>query len=109
MRQLTFAVSGSSVQVGQQLNVSVGQRSANYDWTVPNIAVRQDSNGYFILTVDTRSTPLSNRYYATRVDVEVLAQDDSNTAISAPLEGWPYVITTATAPVNPGQQVRLTN
>ena len=105
---LTFDVSGS-VTAGQSLTISVGQRSAVYDLTVPNSAIREDNNGKFILTVTTKSTPLSNRYIATRVDVEVLASDDTRSAINAPLYGWEYVITTATAPVEAGKQVRLAN
>lgn len=106
---LTFDLSGSSVTEGESLNVSVGDKSANYDLTVPNSAIREDSNGKFILTVETKSTPLSNRYIATRVDVQVLASDDNRSAISAPLYGYEYVITTSTAPVEAGKQVRLAN
>jgi pyruvate/2-oxoglutarate dehydrogenase complex dihydrolipoamide acyltransferase (E2) component len=105
---LTFDVSGD-VTAGQSLNVSVGQKSANYDLTVPNSAIREDNNGKFILTVETKSTPLSNRYIATRVDVEVLASDDTRSAISGALYGYEYVITTSTAPVEAGKQVRLAN
>ncbi len=107
-KQLTFDITGN-VTAGQSLNVSVGQRSANYDLTVPNSAIREDNNGKFILTVETKSTPLSNRYIATRVDVEVLGSDDNRSAISAPLYGYEYVITTSTAPVEAGKQVRLAN
>lgn len=105
---LTFDVTGS-VTAGQSLNVSVGQKSANYDLTVPNSAIREDNNGKFILTLETKSTPLGNRYIATRVDVEVLASDDNRSAVSAPLYGYEYVITTSTAPVEAGKQVRLAN
>ncbi len=105
---LTFDVEGDVVE-GQSLNVSVGQKSANYDLTVPNSAIREDNNGKFILTVETKSTPLSNRYVATRVDVEVLASDDTRSAVSAPLYGYEYVITTSTAPVEAGKYVRLAN
>ncbi|MCL2717930.1 MAG: HlyD family efflux transporter periplasmic adaptor subunit [Lachnospiraceae bacterium] len=107
-RELIFTVTGE-VQAGQQLNISVGQRSAQYELTVPNSAIREDSNSQFILIVETRNTPISNRYYATRVDVDVIAQDDNNSAITAPLVGFEYVITTATKPVQAGQQIRLTN
>lgn len=107
-KMLTFDVTGS-VTAGQSLNVSVGQKSANYDLTVPNSAIREDNNGKFILTLETKSTPLGNRYIATRVDVEVLASDDNRSAISAPLYGYEYVITTSTAPVEAGKQVRLAN
>ncbi len=104
---LMFDVTGSSIQAGQALNISVGQRSQEYELVVPNSAVREDNNGKFILIVESKSSPLGNRYIATRVDVEVLASDDSNTAISAPLYGYEYVITTSTKPVEAGKQVRL--
>lgn len=104
---LVFDVTGSSIQAGQALNISVGQRSAEYELVVPNSAVREDNNGKFILIVESKSTPLGNRYIATRVDVEVLASDDNNTAISAPLYGYEYVITTSTKPVEAKKQVRL--
>lgn len=107
-KQLTFDITGN-VTAGQSLNVSVGQRSANYDLTVPNSAIREDNNGKFILTLETKSTPLGNRYIASRVDVEVLGSDDNRSAISAPLYGYEYVITTSTAPVEAGKQVRLAN
>lgn len=104
---LVFNVSGSTIQAGQSLSISVGQKSAEYDLVVPNSAVREDNNGKFILTVESKSSPLGNRYIATRTNVEVLATDDNNTAISAPLYGYEYVITTSTKPVVAGKQVRL--
>lgn len=104
---LTFNITGSSVQAGQSLSLSVGQRSSEYEFVVPNSAVREDNNGKFILIVESKSGPLNNRYIATRVDVEVLASDDTNTAISAALYGYEYVITTSTKPVEAGKQVRL--
>lgn len=105
---LTFKVEGD-VQAGQSLSLSVGQKSANYELVVPNSAIREDNNGKFILTVESKSSPLGNRYIATRVDVEVLAADDTHTAVSAGLYGYEYVITTATKPVEAGKQVRLTD
>jgi len=107
-KNLIFDITGD-VTDGQSLSVSLGEKSTEYELTVPNSAIREDNNGKFILIVETKSTPLSNRYIATRVDVEVLDSDDTRTAISAPLYGYDYVITTATAPVEAGNQVRLAN
>lgn len=106
---VTFDVSGESVVAGQTLSVSVGQKSANYDMTVPNSAIREDSNGKFILIVESKSSPIGTRYFATRVDVEVLASDDTRSAISGALYGYEYAITTSTKPVEAGKQVRLAN
>ena len=106
---LVFDVSGSTIQADQSLSISVGQRSQEYELVVPNSAIREDNDGKFILTVESKSSPLGNRYIATRVGVEVLASDDNNSAISAPLYGYEYVITTSTKPVEAGKQVRLAN
>ena len=103
---LVFDVKGD-VQAGQSVSVSIGQRSSNYDLLVPNSAVREDNNGKFILMIEAKNSPLGNRYIATRVDVEVLGSDDNKTAISAPLYGYEYVVTTSTQPVEAGKQVRL--
>ena len=104
---LTFDVTGESVIAGQSLNVSVGQKSANYDMTVPNSAIREDSNGKFILVITSKSSPIGTRYFASRVDVEVLASDDTKSALSGAVESYSYVITTSTKPVEAGKQVRL--
>ncbi|MFA9377718.1 MAG: HlyD family efflux transporter periplasmic adaptor subunit [Lachnotalea sp.] len=105
---LTFDVSGN-VQEGQELSISAGNKTEKYDLIVPSSAIREDNNGKFILTVESKSGPLGNRYIATRVDVEILATDDTQTAVSGGLYGYEYVITTATKPVEAGKQVRLTD
>lgn len=103
---LTFIVSGE-VTAGQTMNVSVGQKSAEYDLIVPNSAIREDNNGKFILIVEAKNSPLGTRYTATRVDVEVIASDDTKSAISAGIYGYEFVITTSTKPVEAGKLVRL--
>lgn len=103
---LVFDVKGD-VQAGQSVSLSIGQRSAEYDLLVPNSAVREDNQGKFILIVESKNSPLGNRYIAKRVDVQVLAADDLKTAISAPIYGYEYVIATSTQPVEAGKQVRL--
>ncbi|MBQ8813175.1 MAG: HlyD family efflux transporter periplasmic adaptor subunit [Lachnospiraceae bacterium] len=104
---LVFTVEGE-VMDGQSLSISVGQKSAEYSLTVPNSAIREDNNGKFILIVEYKQSPLGTRYVATRVDVEVLASDETSSAISGLLNGYEYVITTASKPVAPGQLIRLT-
>jgi len=106
---LTFKIESKDVTPGQSISLTIGERAVEYDLVVPNSAVKTDSNGKFILVVTSKSSPLGNRYKASRVDVTVKAQDDNNSAISAAVEGDEYVITTSTALVKPGDQVRLAN
>ena len=105
-RILNFAISGD-VKSGDQLNLTLAQRSETFSIIVPNGAIRSDTNGDFVLVIESRNSPLGNRYIATRADINILASDDTNTAISGALSGWDFVITRASAPVDPGIEVRL--
>lgn len=103
---LNFDLTGD-VTPGASLTVSIGQRSQEYEYVVPKSAIRSDSNGDFVLIITAQSSPLGNRYKATRVDVQVLASDDTNTAISGGISSGDYVITTSTAPLKNGDRVRM--
>ena len=104
---LVFTLMGD-VESGATLSVSIGQRSQNYDVIVPNSAIREDSNGTFVYVVEARNSPLGNRYFATRVNVTVVAKDDNNSAVTGSLSGWnASVITTSSKPITAGMQVRL--
>ena len=104
-KMLVFTINGD-VSSGQNVTLSVGERSANYDSIVPNSAVRTDTNGTFVLVLTVKSSPLGNRYIATRVDVNVLAQDDTMAAVSG-LSMGDYVITTSSKPLEAGMQVNM--
>ena len=94
------------VVVGQSLNLTIGEKGQNYDSVVPNSAIREDNNGKFVLVVESKPSPLGNRYIAKRVDVTVLESDDTNSAVSG-LMGSEFVITTSTKPISAGDQVRM--
>ena len=95
------------VNAGDNYTVSIGEQSASYDFVVPTSSIKEDKSGKFILTIEAKSTPLGNRYYARRVDVEVITSDDSRSAVTGALTGGEYVITTTTKPVEANQMVRL--
>lgn len=107
-RLITLNMSGS-VEAGSNYNFILGETSANYDVVVPKSAVREDNTGTFVLVVTNKSTPLGTRYYVTRTDVTVLAQDDTRCAVSGEFSGWDYVVTSSSAPIQAGDQVRLAN
>ncbi|MBD5139752.1 MAG: HlyD family efflux transporter periplasmic adaptor subunit [Ruminococcus sp.] len=103
---LKFAVKGD-VTPGQNLQLAMGSKGQNYDMIVPNSAIREDNNGKFVLSVVAKSSPLGNRYIAERVDVEILASDDTSSAVSGAVYGSEFIITTSTKPIEAGMQVRL--
>lgn len=105
-RLLTFRLTGSDIQPDSNITLAIGQKSASYDAIVPTSAIRTDNNGSFVLAIVSKSTPLSTRYTATRVDVQVLASDDKSSAVSG-IGSGEFVITTSTKPIEAGTQVRL--
>ncbi len=104
---LVFELTGDDLESGSSITLSIGERSQNYDAIVPKSAVRTDSNGSFVLIVESRQSPLGNRYTAKRMDVTVVAEDDVNCAVSGAITTSECVITTSTAPVENGDQVRM--
>ena len=105
-RQLTFRLTGSDIQPDSNITLAIGQKSASYDAIVPTSAIRTDNNGSFVLAIVSKSTPLSTRYTATRVDVQILASDDKSSAVSG-IGSGEFVVTTSTKPIEAGTQVRL--
>lgn len=105
-RILKFAVTGD-VTPGQQLQIAMGSKGQNYQYIVPNSAIREDNNGKFVLSVVAKSSPLGNRYVAERVNIEVLASDDTSSAVSGDVVGGEFIISTSTKPIEAGMQVRL--
>ncbi|MGN1416216.1 MAG: HlyD family efflux transporter periplasmic adaptor subunit [Oscillospiraceae bacterium] len=104
---LEFTISGGDVQSGDSISISIGSKGQDYPAVVPNSAVREDKNGKYVLVVESKSTALGSRYYAVRYSVDVLASNDSKTAVSG-LTGSEFVVISSSTPIEEGQQVKLT-
>ena len=104
-RTLVFTLTGD-IQAGQNVTLSIGQKSANYDALIPLSGLREDSNGKFVYVLESKSSPLGSRYIATRVTVQELARDDKSAAVSG-ISSGDFIITTSNKPVEAGKQVRL--
>ncbi len=104
-RIVVIEVTGD-VSEGQEIRFSIGDKSRSYECVLPNSAIREDNDGKFVLVVESKKTPLNVRYKAVRKPIEVVASDDTQTAVSG-LFGSEFVITNATSPISDNQQVRL--
>lgn len=104
-KQLVFDITGD-VTPGQSLQLVLGAKGQPYECIIPNNAIKEDSNGKFVLTVVAKSSPLGNRYIAKRADITVLASDGVNTAVTGVVQS-DFIISTSTKPINAGDQVRL--
>lgn len=104
---VTFDIKADHINQGDSVTVSVPGESKEYDLIVPKSSVYEDNNGSFVLTMESKRTPLGERYIAVRHDVTVLAKNDTRAAISSDLYGYEYVIVTASEALTPGEQVKL--
>lgn len=104
-RIIVIEVKGD-VSEGQTLSFSIGDKSQSYSNVLPNSAIREDKDGKFVLTVESKKTPLGVRYTAKRTPIEIVASDDTQSAVSG-LYGSEFVITNSTDPISDRQQVRL--
>jgi chromosome segregation ATPase len=104
-KTVTLNITGD-VNVGTNLSFTIGEKSQDFESVIPNSAIREDNNGKFVLVVEAKSTPLGNRYTARRMDIEVIASDETSSAVSGITYG-DFVITASTEPVIAGKQVRL--
>lgn len=105
-RILVFSVKGD-VESGTNIDLSIPCGSGQYDALIPKSAVYEDNKGKFVLTVRSKSSPLGNRYYAERVNVDVKASDEATSAVEGDISQGTYVITNASKPVSAGDQVRI--
>ncbi len=103
---LEFKIEGS-IDPGRNISVSVGDKNASYENTVPNTAIREDSSGKYVLVVDSKSTAISTRYVARKVPVTVIASDDIRSAITGEFDSYAYVVANSSAPISDGDQVKL--
>jgi len=105
---ITFTVSGDDVVAGQNLRIELGESASTFDSVVPKGAVKKDSGGSFVYAVKSKSTPLGNRYIVEKVNVTIIAEDDTQCAVSGEFgESADYIITASSKPFSPGDQVRL--
>ncbi len=95
---------------GQQVTLTLNNRSQYYECIIPLSAVHIDSGKTFVYILKTKNSPLGDRYIAVQVPVTILAQDDTAAAINPDALGeyGSAVITeTNDKSFKSGDQVRL--
>lgn len=104
---LNFSVTSSTIKIGTNLTVSMGSTSKDYDAIVPKQAVHNDQSGDFVYVITTKSSPLGDRYYANKVQVNKLGDGDDNSYPVSGVNQGDYVLVSSNKPVEAGKMVRL--
>jgi len=105
-RLVTVELTGEVV-AGEQLSLSIPLSSAQFQTIVPRSAVAQDTLGYHVYILQSRSSPLGTRYTAVRVDVDIEAQDEQRVAVRGDVDRFANVIIRSSATLADRDRVRL--
>ena len=105
-KRLTFELEGN-IPTSAELTLYIGQESTEFDYVVPNTAIHTDAYGSYVLTVTAIENRKGEAYMANRAAVEVLAADESFSAISGRVYSGDWIIIRSDSPIGDGDRVGL--
>jgi len=101
--------SAADVRAGETFTVMFQKESATTYTLVPNGAVNQDQNGYYLKQLKRRNGIMGKEYYLERVDVYIGDSDSKNTAIIRGVTFFEPVLLSGNKEVKTGDVVWLKN
>lgn len=89
-----FACEDNSI-CGEKANISINKGDEVYDALIPVSALRKDSNGYYVLTLQKDEGILGDGYKAERNSVDLLDSDKTHCAVEGLQEGTNVIVAPA--------------
>ncbi len=103
---LTFDIEGD-IGSGNELTLTLGKESTEFDLVAPITAIHTDSSGTYVLVVEAMSNRLGSQYSARRAEVEILASDDVSCAVTGNIYSGDWVVINTDSPIADGDQVKI--
>lgn len=107
MAEITADLPAETFIPGMSASFELDKRTESYRYCIPIRAIREDSNGKFILVLREWESVLGKKTVATRLDVQVLDQDSQNAAIEGMISKEDQVIINSNKAIGEGDRVRL--
>ena len=98
-----------NVTAGETFDIVFEKISDTTYTLVPNSALNQDNDGYFLYQVKRRNGMLGKEYYLERLNVYIGDSDSKNTAIVKGVTFFDPVVLTSEKAVSAGEIISLTN
>jgi hypothetical protein len=108
-KTVSISVVSGEVTPGETFEIIFEKNSAASYTLVPNAALNQDNDGYFLNQIKRRKGILGEEYYTERLDVYIGDSDRTNTVIIKGVAFFEPVILRSSKPVVSGSAVSLTN
>ena len=104
---LKAALPEGDYKVNQSVFYTLAKTSPSYNQCVPIQALRQDSQGTYVLTVIEKEGILGREKTAYRTEVKVLDKDSKNAAVEGALAETDQIITGSSKNIAEGDRVRI--
>lgn len=104
--EITAALPEGDYMPGATLGIKISKMSEMYNCCVPITAIREDSDGTFVLVAGPRETILGEEYAAVREPVEIIDMDATMAAVSGSISRTDKVIISSNKNIREGDRVR---
>lgn len=108
-KSATITISSGEVTAGETFEVTFEKRSETTYTLVPNGAINQDNDGYFLNLIKRRDGILGEEYYLERLDVYIGDSDSKNTAVIRGITFFEPIALVSDKPISPGDAIVLSN
>jgi len=108
-KEVEIYTDSPDISAGETFDVSFEKESAKSAVLVPNGAVNQDSDGYFVYTIKKRKGMMGDEYYAAKTPVYIGDSDDRNTILTSGMTFFEPIALLSDKPFSEGDTVRVKN
>ena len=108
-KTVTISISSDAVSEGETFDVTFEKNSAASFVLVPNSAVNQDNDGYFLYQIKRRKGIMGDEYYLQRLDIFIGDSDRQNTAVLRGLTFFDPIVLVGSKALSDGVTVSLKN
>ncbi|MBB6734278.1 efflux RND transporter periplasmic adaptor subunit [Cohnella zeiphila] len=105
--RVTVTLQDPKLKGGERIQLQWSLSSGQDAMLLPNEAVHRDDAGAYVWTVQTRSGPLGNAFYAARTSVTVVDSNEYQTEIGDGLFEQDEVVSWSSEPLLDGSRIRL--
>ena len=108
-KKVEITLSAAEATAGETFDIVFEKESNTSYVLIPNGALNQDNDGYFLYQIKRRDGMLGKEFYLTRLSVYIGDSDSKNTAIVKGVTFFEPVVLTSDKPVGAGDVIRLMN
>ena len=108
-KTVTINISSAGISDGETFDVAFEKVSASSFILVPNSAVNQDSDGYFLYQIKRRKGIMGDEYYLERLNIYIGDSDRQNTIVLRGITFFDPIVIAGSKALSSGQTVSLRN